>query len=44
MYRFEGGLRETVQWDLDNRVWVENVQRGEYRSWIRANYAQRLEC
>lgn len=28
---FESGIRETVQWYLDNRDWVKNVQSGQYR-------------
>jgi dTDP-glucose 4,6-dehydratase len=30
-YSFESGLRATVQWYLDNRVWCERVQSGAYR-------------
>jgi len=29
-YTFEAGLRETVQWYLDNRGWCEAVQHGRY--------------
>jgi dTDP-glucose 4,6-dehydratase len=28
---FESGLRKTVRWYLDNRVWCERVQTGNYR-------------
>ncbi|MEN0037228.1 MAG: dTDP-glucose 4,6-dehydratase [Cellvibrio sp.] len=38
---FETGIRKTVQWYLDNQVWVENVQSGAYRTWISKNYAER---
>ena len=40
-WQFEEGLRETVQWYLDNAAWVEHVQSGEYRSWLERNYARR---
>ncbi|MGH7465375.1 MAG: GDP-mannose 4,6-dehydratase, partial [Longimicrobiales bacterium] len=30
-HTFEDGLRETVQWYLTNRDWVERVQSGAYR-------------
>jgi dTDP-glucose 4,6-dehydratase len=30
-HTFEDGLRETVQWYLTNREWVERVQSGAYR-------------
>jgi dTDP-glucose 4,6-dehydratase len=36
---FETGIRKTVQWYLDNRDWVRNVQSGSYRQWIEKNYA-----
>jgi dTDP-glucose 4,6-dehydratase len=39
---FEDGLRQTVQWYLDNRDWVENVRTGAYRDWIRQNYDERV--
>jgi len=35
---FESGIRKTVQWYLDNQVWVENVQSGAYQNWITKNY------
>ena len=28
---FESGLRKTVQWYLENRVWWERVRSGSYR-------------
>lgn len=38
---FETGIRKTVRWYLDNAGWVERVQSGAYREWVRANYAER---
>ncbi len=43
-HSFEAGLRETVQWYLDNPEWVRHVRSGEYRSWIKQNYGERMEC
>jgi dTDP-glucose 4,6-dehydratase len=37
------GLRKTVQWYLDHRDWVADVQSGAYRDWIALNYAGRGE-
>lgn len=31
---FESGIRKTVQWYLDNTLWVENVKSGNHKSWI----------
>ncbi len=39
---FETGIRKTVQWYLDNKEWVENVQSGVYRDWVEQNYSQRI--
>jgi len=30
-YRFDDGLRQTVQWYLDNRIWWQRVRSGVYR-------------
>jgi len=38
---FEGGLRRTVRWYLDNPRWIERVRSGEYRNWMERNYAER---
>jgi dTDP-glucose 4,6-dehydratase len=39
---FEHGLRNTVQWYLDNSSWVENVRSGGYLQWIKQNYEERI--
>jgi dTDP-glucose 4,6-dehydratase len=41
--QFEGGLRKTVQWYLENSAWIDSVRTGGYREWIAQNYAERLE-
>lgn len=40
-HNFEDGLRETLQWYIDNADWVKRVQSGTYRQWIQANYGAR---
>ncbi|RCS57415.1 dTDP-glucose 4,6-dehydratase [Parvibium lacunae] len=35
---FETGIRKTVQWYLDNPMWLENVQSGAYREWVLKQY------
>ena len=40
---FDTGIRKTVHWYLENRVWVENVQSGAYREWVEKNYEERAE-
>jgi dTDP-glucose 4,6-dehydratase len=39
---FEGGLRRTVAWYLENAAWVNGVRTGAYRDWIRKNYQERI--
>jgi dTDP-glucose 4,6-dehydratase len=38
---FETGIRETVQWYLDNTQWVTNVTSGAYQNWVKTNYGRR---
>jgi len=38
---FEGGLRKTVGWYLDNIEWAQSVTSGDYRQWLATNYAGR---
>ena len=36
---FDTGIRKTVQWYLDNPVWVEGVVSGSYRDWLQKQYS-----
>ena len=36
-YNFEDGIRETINWYLNNRKWIENIQSGEYRKVYKKN-------
>ncbi len=38
---FESGIRKTVAWYLDNKIWVENIANGSYQQWIQQNYEAR---
>lgn len=38
---FESGIRKTVQWYLDNQIWVDNIKSGAYKSWVEQNYGER---
>ena len=40
-HKFEDGLKETIQWYLNNEDWVQNIQSGEYQKWIEKNYKER---
>ena len=36
---FETGIRKTVEWYLNNQVWVDHVVSGEYKHWVEKHYA-----
>jgi len=36
---FATGIQKTVQWYLDNPVWVEGVVSGSYRDWLQKQYS-----
>jgi dTDP-glucose 4,6-dehydratase len=36
---FDSGIKKTVQWYLDNPVWVEGVVSGSYRDWLQKQYS-----
>lgn len=38
---FEEGLGRTVDWYLENQVWVDHIISGEYTKWIEKNYQKR---
>ena len=35
---FDSGIKKTVQWYLDNPVWIEGVVCGSYREWLQKQY------
>ncbi len=40
-HRFDTGLRDTVQWYLENSAWVDHVRSGNYLEWMDINYGRR---
>jgi len=38
---FESGIRKTVRWYLKNKNWCDGMRSGQYRRWIKENYAAR---
>ncbi len=40
---FASGLRQTVQWYLDNEKWISDIESGAYQQWIESNYGDRAE-
>lgn len=42
-YTFETGIKQTIQWYLDNKDWWENIISGEYQDYFKSQYGDRLE-
>ena len=38
---FDSGLKKTIMWYIENFKWVELIQTGAYREWIKRNYDER---
>ncbi len=38
---FDQGLDITIQWYLENRVWIDNIKSGDYLKWMEKNYSGR---
>ncbi|MCY1457042.1 dTDP-glucose 4,6-dehydratase [compost metagenome] len=41
-YTFETGLKETVQWYLDNQSWWENIISGDYQNYYQQQYGGKV--
>lgn len=37
-YTFENGMKETIEWYLENQAWMENVTSGEYKEYFSKMY------
>ena len=35
---FNSGINKTIQWYLSNKLWVKNIQSGNYMKWINKHY------
>ena len=38
---FSEGLDRTIEWYMENPVWIDRVRSGEYRKWMEQNYGKR---
>lgn len=37
-YNFDTGMRQTIQWYLDNKPWWQNILNGDYRNYFQKQY------
>lgn len=35
---FKKGIKDTIQWYLNNQEWIKNLKNGEYLNWINKHY------
>jgi dTDP-glucose 4,6-dehydratase len=42
-YTFETGLKQTIDWYLENRQWWENILSGDYQNYYEKQYSTKLE-
>lgn len=42
-YTFETGLKDTINWYLENQTWWENIISGEYQQYYEQQYGKKLE-
>ncbi|MDD3924122.1 MAG: GDP-mannose 4,6-dehydratase, partial [Erysipelotrichaceae bacterium] len=40
-YDFDTGIKETIQWYLDNKGWWQNIISGEYKDYYKRMYEGR---
>lgn len=40
-YTFENGIKETIQWNLDNQDWISHILSGEYLRFMEINYGNK---
>ena len=38
IYNFDTGIKQTIQWNLENQDWIKNIVSGEYLRFMKANY------
>jgi dTDP-glucose 4,6-dehydratase len=38
---FDAGIKKTIKWYLENRVWWENIISGEYANYYEGMYGNR---
>ena len=37
-YNFDEGIKKTIEWNLNNSKWIQNVMSGEYLHWMETHY------
>lgn len=40
--KFENGIKQTIDWYLNNQNWIKNIKNGEYMSYYNKNYSNKM--
>ena len=40
VYNFDTGIVETIKWNVDNKDWLDHVESGEYKDWMKRHYGK----
>ena len=43
VYNFDTGMKQTIEWYLNNREWWEHIISGEYNNYFDRMYGERLK-
>ena len=38
IYNFDTGIKQTIQWNIDNKDWIDNITSGEYKDYYKKMY------
>lgn len=38
VHNFDTGILATIKWNLENKEWIEHIQSGEYKNWMKRQY------
>ncbi len=39
---FENGIKQTIEWYLNNQNWIKNIKNGDYMSYYEKNYSNKM--
>jgi dTDP-glucose 4,6-dehydratase len=39
---FENGIKQTIEWYLNNQYWIKNIKNGDYMSYYEKNYSNKM--
>lgn len=42
-YNFDTGIRQTIQWYLDNQDWMQHILSGDYQTYFKDMYRERVQ-